>query len=287
MFTVNLAFSDWLMMTTHGPPVVINAFLSDYWVWGPLACRLFGALGGVFGVASIMTMVVIGWDRYNLIVKGLTGTEVTPVKAFLAIIGIWTYAILSSCPPFLWGWGDYKLEGLMLTCGYDYMTEDWNHQSYILYAFTFDYVVPMILVLYFYSQIVKTVFAHEAALRAQAKKMNVENLRANQDSSKDNVEFRIAKVAITNVFIWAISWTPYAVIVMTACFGNRSLITPVVTQIPAFILKFACCFNPIVFAASHPLYRQVLSQKIPCLGIYERQDRQENEMQLQTETVEN
>ena len=106
------------------------------------------------------------------------------------------------------------------------LTEDWNHQSYILYAFTFDYVILMILVAYFYSQIVKTVFVHEVALRAQAKKMNVESLRANQDASKNSIEFRIAKVAITNVFIWAISWTPYVVIVMTACFGNRSLITP-------------------------------------------------------------
>ena len=112
--------------------------------------------------------------------------------------------------------------------------------------------------------------------------MNMESFRANQDASKNSIEFRIAKVAITNVFIWAISWTPYAVIVMTACFGNRSLITPVVTQIPAFILKFACCFNPIVFAASHPLYRKVLSHKLPCLGIYERNDRKENETQLQT-----
>ena len=100
----------------------------------------------------------------------------------------------------------------MLTCGYDYMTEDWNHQSYILYAFTFDYVVPMVMVFYFYSQIVKTVIAHEATLKAQAKKMNVESLRANQDNSQESVEFRIAKVAITNVFIWAVSWTPYAVV---------------------------------------------------------------------------
>ena len=82
------------------------------------------------------------------------------------------------------------------------MTEDWNHQSYILYAFTFDYVIPMVLVAYFYSQIVKAVFVHEAALRAQAKKMNVESLRANQDASKNSIEFRIAKVAITNVRLY-------------------------------------------------------------------------------------
>ena len=85
----------------------------------------------------------------------------------------------------------------MLTCGYDYMTEGWNHQSYIAYAFVFDYCIPMTLVLYFYSQIVKKVWAHEASLRAQAKKMNVDSLRANQDSSKESIEFRIAKVCFS------------------------------------------------------------------------------------------
>ena len=112
--------------------------------------------------------------------------------------------------------------------------------------------------------------------------MNVDSLRSNEDNTKESVEFRIAKVAITNVFIWAVSWTPYAVVVMTACFGNRSLITPVVTQIPAFILKFACCFNPLVFAASHPLFRKELSRKMPCLGIYERDQKFDTATELQT-----
>ena len=34
-----------------------------------LACRLYGCLGAIFGTASITTMVVIGYDRYNVIVK--------------------------------------------------------------------------------------------------------------------------------------------------------------------------------------------------------------------------
>ena len=37
----------------------------------------------------------------------------------------------------------------------------------------------MIVIVYFYFQIVKAVIIHEAALKAQAKKMNVASLRAN------------------------------------------------------------------------------------------------------------
>jgi hypothetical protein len=40
---------------------------------------------------------------------------------------------------------------------------------------------------------VKAVVMHEAALKAQAKKMNVESLRAGEQTG-DSVEFKIAKV---------------------------------------------------------------------------------------------
>lgn len=74
------------------------------------------------------------------------------------------------------------LEGLYITCSYDYLSEDWNHKSFILYAFIFNYVVPMLFVIFFYSQIVVAVVSHEKALKAQAKKMNVDSLRSGQVS---------------------------------------------------------------------------------------------------------
>ena len=178
MFIVNLAISDSGIMFSQGPLMFINAFNSDFWMWGPFVCRLYGCLGGIFGVVSIMTMVVIGYDRFNVIVKGFKGTKITHPLALLIILAIWGYATASCIPPFF-GWGGYMLEGLFITCSYDYLSDDWNHKSFILYAFVFNYCLPVTLVLFFYSQIVKAVVAHEAALKAQAKKMNVDSLRSN------------------------------------------------------------------------------------------------------------
>ena len=67
-------------------------------------------------------MVVIGYDRYNVIVKGLSGKRITPGIAIVILIIVWSYSTVVSIPPFL-GWGDYTAEGLLITCGYDYLSQ--------------------------------------------------------------------------------------------------------------------------------------------------------------------
>ena len=49
MFIVNLAISDVGIMLTQGPLMFINAFTSDFWMWGSMLCKIYGCLGGIFG----------------------------------------------------------------------------------------------------------------------------------------------------------------------------------------------------------------------------------------------
>ena len=55
-----------------------------------------------------MTMVVIGFDRYNVIVKGFNGAKITAGKAVIILLVIWIYAVLGCFPPFV-GWGGYAM----------------------------------------------------------------------------------------------------------------------------------------------------------------------------------
>ena len=121
MFVVNLALSDFCMMLTQAWPVIINAFSQRFWMWGSLGCQLYGATGAITGVCSILTMVAIGYDRYNVIVKGFSGTKITPGKAFIILLGVWAYAIGICCGPFF-GWGAYKVEGTLISCAYDFIS---------------------------------------------------------------------------------------------------------------------------------------------------------------------
>lgn len=269
MFIVNLALSDLLMMTCMGPTVTVNVFVQRYWMWGAFGCKVYGFIGAVCGTTSIMTMIVIGYDRYNVIVKGFNGVKITAGKAVVILAAIWAYTIGVSLLPLLDIWGGYTTEGLLFTCGYDYLTEDWNHKSYIIFGIIFDFVFPLVVVFFFYSSIVKAVWAHEHALREQAKKMNVDSLRSNVNASAETAEVRIAKVAVTNVSLWAAIWTPYTVVNFIAVAGGTSAVTPLMSQLPSFFAKLASCLNPIVYAMSHPKYREALTKELPCLGIEE------------------
>ena len=104
-------------------------------------------------------------------------------------------------------------------------------------------------------------------MKAQAKKMNVESLRNDNNSNEESVEMKLAKVAVTNVLLWICAWAPYATVVLIGQFGNKSLITPLVSQMPSMLAKTCSCFNPIVYAISHPRFRDALQKHLPGLGV--------------------
>uniref|UniRef100_A0A182QYM4 G-protein coupled receptors family 1 profile domain-containing protein n=1 Tax=Anopheles farauti TaxID=69004 RepID=A0A182QYM4_9DIPT len=87
LLVVNLAFSDFFMMFTMGPPMVINCW-HETWVFGPFACEVYACLGSLFGCASIWTMTMIAFDRYNVIVKGLSAKPMSNNGALLRILGV-------------------------------------------------------------------------------------------------------------------------------------------------------------------------------------------------------
>ena len=37
-----------------------------------------------------------------------------------------------------------------------------------------------------------------------------------------------------------------------------------------FAAKTACCINPIVYAVSHPKFRDAMAKELPCFGIGEK-----------------
>lgn len=56
-------------------------------------------------------------------------------------------------------------EGYLTSCTFDYLTNTFDTKLFVACIFTCSYVFPMSMIIYFYSGIVKQVFAHEAALR--------------------------------------------------------------------------------------------------------------------------
>jgi len=62
-------------------------------------------------------------------------------------------------------------EGYLTSCTFDYLSPTDETRAFVGIMFVICYVIPMSLVIFFYSQIVSHVFNHEKALREQVNYM--------------------------------------------------------------------------------------------------------------------
>lgn len=267
LFVVNLAFSDFLMMATMSPPMVVNCYY-ETWHFGPRMCEIYAMLGSLFGCTSIWTMTMIAFDRYNVIVKGLSAKPLTNGGAVLRIAGIWGNALVWTLLP-MFGWNRYVPEGNMTACGTDYLSQDLKSRSYIMAYSFFVYTAPLLLIIYSYYFILQAVSAHEKNMREQAKKMNVASLRSSE-SQQTSAECRLAKVALMTISLWFMAWTPYLIINFAGIF-QLAQISPLATIWGSLFAKANAVYNPIIYGISHPKYRQALFKMFPCLTCNDEQ----------------
>nr|ACC77723.1 ultraviolet wavelength-sensitive opsin [Satyrium behrii] len=269
LLILQLAILDFIMMA-KAPLFIYNSAMRGF-ATGALGCQIFALMGSYSGIGAGMTNACIAYDRHSTITRPLDG-RLSRGKVILMIACIWIYATPWSLLPLFKIWGRYVPEGYLTSCTFDYLTNSFDTKLFVGCIFVCSYVFPMSLIIYFYSGIVKQVFAHEAALREQAKKMNVDSLRSNQNAAAESAEIRIAKAALTVCFLFVASWTPYGVMALIGAFGDQRLLTPGVTMIPAVACKAVACIDPWVYAISHPKYRQELQRRMPWLQINEPSD---------------
>lgn len=174
----------------------------------------------------------------------------------------------------------------LTTCSFDFLTDDDDTRVFVVCIFVWSYCIPMFLIAVYYWKLYKHVRAHEKMLKDQAKRMNVQSLSSNKDQAAHSVEIRIAKACFTIFFLYICAWTPYAVVALIGAFGDRKLLTPIATMIPAVAAKTVSCFDPFVYAISHPRYRSVLEKKCPWMGIREETHEIETKSSTTTATSE-
>ncbi|XP_076036184.1 rhodopsin-like [Oratosquilla oratoria] len=261
-YVVNLAISDFILMACMCPPLLINSYHRT-WVFGPTACYLYAGIGSLTGCASIFTMCLISYDRYNVIVKGIGGKPLTTGKAMGMIFLVWLTSAAWTIAPFF-GWSRYVPEGNMTACGTDYLRGDILDLTYLWSYTTWCYFLPFVFIVFCYWYIVAAVRSHEQAMRDQAKKMGVKSLRGDADAQKKSADCRLAKIALINVSLWFMAWTPYAIINI-AGMVNKPMVTPLFSIWGSVFAKANTVYNPIVYAISHPKYKAALYQKLPWL----------------------
>ncbi|XP_039645177.1 opsin 4b isoform X1 [Perca fluviatilis] len=262
IFIINLAVTDFLMCITQTPTFFINS-MHKRWIFGKKACEMYAFCGALFGMCSMMTLMVIAVDRYMVITRPLASLGMMSRRKALIILAVaWIYTMGWSLPPFF-GWSAYVPEGLMTSCSWDYMTFTPSVRCYTMLLFTFVFFIPLFIIIYSYYCIFR-------AIRHTTRALTKISCAGNRDSAKKfnkmKSEWKMAKIALIVILLYVISWAPYSCVALTAFAGYADMLTPYMNSVPAVIAKASAIYNPIIYAISHPKYRSALGAYIPYLG---------------------
>ncbi|XP_069611933.1 melanopsin [Ranitomeya imitator] len=261
MFIINLAISDFCMSITQAP-VFFATSLHKRWIFGEKGCELYAFCGALFGITSMITLMVIAVDRYFVITRPLASIGVLSKKrAVLILFGVWLYALAWSLPPFF-GWSAYVPEGLFTSCTWDYMTFTPSVRAYTMLLFCFVFFIPLFVIIYCYIFIFKAI---KNTNRAVQKIGSDDNKESHKQYQKMKNEWKMAKIALIVILLYVISWSPYSTVALVAFAGYSNFLTPYMNSVPAVIAKASAIHNPIIYAITHPKYRMAIAKYIPCL----------------------
>ncbi|CAG9769354.1 unnamed protein product [Ceutorhynchus assimilis] len=250
MLIVNLAVSDFLMLLKM-PVFIYNCFYHGP-VLGDIACRIYGFFGGLCGTASIGTLAAISFDRYFVVKYPLK--RFSRHRIYFCLIFSWIYALCFSLIPLLdIGFGKYQYEGYLASCSFDYLSEKKAIRMFILIFFFAAFIVPLSIISFSYYKIVRVVGG-----RSRAVKDKRDSIRHVKEEDERKQELKLAIIVLIVIFLWLFSWTPYATVALLGISGNKHLITPLASMIPALFAKTTSAIDPFVYAMSHPKFREEL-----------------------------
>ncbi|KTG34267.1 hypothetical protein cypCar_00048514, partial [Cyprinus carpio] len=223
-FIVNLAVSDFLMAITQSPMFFINCLFKE-WMFGELGCKIYAFCGALFGITSMINLLVISVDRYLVITKPLQTIQWNSKRrTSQAILCIWIYSLAWSLAPLI-GWS------LMTSCTWDYVSPSPTNKSYTMMLCCFVFFIPLAIIVYCYLFMFLSV---RKASRDLERLSTQKSSFVKQQSMRS--EWKLAKIAAVVIVVHA------------------SLLTPYSKTLPAVIAKSSAIYNPFIYAIVHTKY---------------------------------
>ena len=101
-------------------------------------------------------------------------------------------------------------------------------------------------------------------MAATAKRMGATMTKADQEKRS---EIKTAKVSLITIASFCFSWTPYGIVALLGIFypHEEMMVTPLMAMIPVMFAKASAAYNPIIYALSHPKFREEIDRQFPWL----------------------
>ncbi|XP_046572833.1 rhodopsin-like [Haliotis rubra] len=254
-FVFSLACTDLLMCLVNFP-IFSTANMTGAWPLPPVSCQVTGFVASLTGYISINTFAAMAIDRCSVIkrTKPVTGRPSKCSKAG-TVLGIWLYSGIWAALPLV-GWGQYVRYGPTV-CSFDFESKDSNNVSFIISIYVFCFTLQLLIIIMCYSSIFATVYIHDRELSKM--KMILTNGREHRTVSRRILELKVARLVLIIVFLFCVSWAPYAILALINMFGWRHLVTPIGVVLAGALAKISTVINPIIYAIYAPKFRSCIA----------------------------
>ncbi|CAN8184605.1 unnamed protein product [Coccothraustes coccothraustes] len=238
---LNLAASDLLFVL----PLPFQAhYASDQWVFGNAMCKIMAGIYYTGFYSSIFFITLMSVDRYLAIVHAVFALKARTVTyGILTSIVTWAVAVLASVPGAVFQ--KTQKESLGYTCSAHYPSDsaiNWKY-SFILKMNILGLIVPMLIMIFSYSQILKTLLR-----------------------SKNEKKQKAVRLIFVIMIFYFIFWTPFHISSFLHTFQN-SLFIPncelkgqleKAVQVTETISMIHCCINPVIYVFVGEKFRAYL-----------------------------
>uniref|UniRef100_A0A3P9NRT5 Teleost multiple tissue opsin 3b n=1 Tax=Poecilia reticulata TaxID=8081 RepID=A0A3P9NRT5_POERE len=244
LLLVNISVSD-MLVCLFGTPLSFAASVRGRWLTGSYGCRWYGFSNALFGVVSLVSLSLLSFERYAVLLSGSQLSSSHYRRARLSVAFSWLYSLAWTLPPLL-GWSSYGPEGPGTVCSVQWRCRSVTARSYIICLFVFCLLLPLLLMFFCYGRIL------------------LANLTFNLCA-----EGRIFLMVVAMVTGYLLCWTPYGVVAMLASFGRPGAVPPAAALIPALLAKTSTVLNPVICVL---LNNQVGEHNYQCVLVKRRSD---------------
>ncbi len=121
-----------------------------------------------------------------------------------------------------------------------------NNRSYIFYVFAMGQLVPSVVIIVSYFNILRVVrkVKKEIGQRSLLVKLQTSMQKPRR---RDAAEKRSTVMVAVMIGAFMITWTPYSILALIEFFSDEHSISPVWATVPCIFAKTAVVLNPIIY----------------------------------------
>ncbi|XP_074655558.1 galanin receptor type 1-like [Tubulanus polymorphus] len=262
LYLVNLAIAD-LMFLVFCVPFTTWMYIYPNWMFGEEMCKFVNYLMVVTMAVSVMTLTVMGVDRYHAVVFPVRSRVYRTFERAVVVIGIiWVAAFMLLLPIAI----ITRIKALFDHGGqknfcHEYWPVEAQRRAYTIIVFVLLYCLPLSIIVVCYLLMAKNLWM---SISPAFQESNHAALKAFQ------ARRRVAKMVLVVVIIFGLCWLPIHIVHIRNDFGMTGADGGV--QIIDYVFKiFAHCMsyansavNPLVYSFLSENFRKCFRMAFIC-----------------------